>query len=43
MLINLIAGGEGHRLADGNQVAGEMDGSTRPAYDPQNLFIPPDV
>ncbi|XP_076813144.1 NFX1-type zinc finger-containing protein 1-like isoform X2 [Clavelina lepadiformis] len=36
-------GGAGHRLADGNQVAGEMDGSTRPAYDPQNLLIPPEV
>jgi len=37
-----VSGGEGHRLAEGNQLAPEMDGATRPAYDPNNSNIPPD-
>uniref|UniRef100_F6RC64 RZ-type domain-containing protein n=1 Tax=Ciona intestinalis TaxID=7719 RepID=F6RC64_CIOIN len=38
-----VIGGEGHRLYQDNSVATEMDGATRPAYDPQNLYIPPEV
>uniref|UniRef100_H2YBP2 RZ-type domain-containing protein n=1 Tax=Ciona savignyi TaxID=51511 RepID=H2YBP2_CIOSA len=37
-----VIGGSGHRLHKDNAVATEMDGATRPAYDPMNNYIPPE-
>nr|XP_039261973.1 NFX1-type zinc finger-containing protein 1-like [Styela clava] len=33
-------GGTSHRLLTSNRIASEMDGATRPAYDPMNNYIP---
>ena len=35
-----ILGGTSHRLLEDNRIASEMDGVTRPAYDPMDQNIP---
>ena len=36
-------GGMNHALSEGNQLASEMDGASRPTWDPNNFDIPEEV